>query len=246
MSHSQAFVKTENVWFSYHPGHWVIQDVSFNIPKGGLAMLMGSSGSGKTTLLKIVGGFLPSQKGKVFLFGQELVNGKAKSLRHEIGYIPQQLGLVRHLSVLENVLIGSLNRTKGLAPLLGFFPKHEVEEAKLLLRQLGIEHKAEEKVIRLSGGERQRVAIARTLMQKPSLVLADEFVSDLDLKTAREILNLIQKIGRRDQVTFLLSMHEWQLVKDLDGQVMIVKNGKIVSRCRGGELEKCDFEAILQ
>lgn len=246
MKQGEAFLRTENLWFGYKPGQWVLQDISFAVPKGGLQMVMGASGSGKTTLLKAVGGFLPHQKGKVFVSGKECVNGRMPLKHGRIGYIPQQLGLVRNLSVLENVLMGSLSRTKGFKALLGLFPKMELEFARSLLEQLKIGHKAEEKVINLSGGERQRVAIARTLMQKPSLILADEFVSDLDLKTAGEILRVIQRIGQKDDVTFLMNMHELQLVRDLDGEVLVMKDGKVVSQCRGHELEKCDLEEILQ
>ena len=209
-------------------------------------IVMGASGSGKTTLLKVLGGFLPHQQGKIFIFGHEMAHGISAQLRARIGYIPQQLGLVRNLTVLENVLIGALSRCKGVGPYFGIFPKAEVELAKSLLEQLGIGHKSEAKVIRLSGGERQRVAIARTLMQKPSLVLADEFVSDLDLNTAAEILNLIRQIGQRDRVTFLMNMHELQLVKDLDGSIFIMKDGKITSQCSGRELDRCAFEEMIR
>lgn len=246
MKDPENYLKVENLWFGYKPGSWVLKDISLNVPKGSLSMLMGSSGSGKTTLLKVVGGFLPHQQGKIFFSGEEITNGKGKFLHTQIGYIPQQLGLVRNLSVLENVLIGSLRRTKGLGALIGIFPKKEVELARSILDQLGIGHKREEKLIHLSGGERQRVAIARTLMQKPSLILADEFVSDLDLKTAGEILQVIQKMGQKEGITFLMSMHEFQLVKELNGEVLIIKDGKVASHCRGSELEKCDLKDIMQ
>jgi phosphonate transport system ATP-binding protein len=246
MNSADTFLRTENMGFGYKPGEWALKNISINIPQGSLNMIMGASGSGKTTLLKVLGGFLPHQQGKLFLFGREVANGSFAKLRPKIGYIPQQLGLVRNLTVLENVLIGALSRCKGIGPFFSLFPKAEVKFAKSLLEQLGIGHKAGEKVICLSGGERQRVAIARTLMQKPSLVLADEFVSDLDLNTAAEILNLIRKIGERDRVTFLMNMHELQLVKDLNGSIFIMKDGQITSRCSGRELDRCAFEEMIR
>ncbi len=246
MTDTSTFLRAEKLWFGYKPGKWTLKDISVNIPQGSLNTIMGASGSGKTTLLKVLGGFLSPQQGKIFLFDREMANGSFAELRSKIGYIPQQLGLVRNITVLENVLIGALSRCKGMGPFFGLFPKAEVKLAKSLLEQLGISHKTDEKVICLSGGERQRVAIARTLMQKPLLILADEFVSDLDLNTAAEILNLIRKIGKRDRVTFLMNMHEFQLVKDLDGSIFIMKDGKITSRCSGQELDRCAFEEMIR
>lgn len=222
-------ISIEKLWFGYKPGQWVLRDVSLEIPRGSLNMMMGSSGSGKTTLLKVLGGFLIPQKGRIVLLDQEIKHGLPSSVRMQVGYIPQQLGLVRNLTVLENVLIGSLCRNRGLGTLLGWFPKKEIQLARQLLKQLHIGRKEDEKVIRLSGGERQRVAIARTLMQKPSLILADEFVSDLDLKTASEILHLVRDIGKKEQVTFLMSMHEVQLVKELGGKVFTMKEGRMAA-----------------
>lgn len=246
MTDAGACLLAEKLWFGYKSEEWTLKDVSINIPQGSFNMIMGASGSGKTTLLKVLGGFLSAQKGKIFLFGREMSARSFADMRSKIGYIPQQLGLVRNLTVLENVLTGALSRARGIGPLLGFFPKAEVKLAKSFLEQLGIGHKADEKVICLSGGERQRVAIARTLMQKPSLILADEFVSDLDFNTALEILNLIRKIGERDRVTFLMNMHELQLVKDLAGSIFIMKDGKIANQCIGRELDRGAFEEMIR
>ncbi len=246
MPQSQAFLRTENLWFGYQSGTWTLKDISLDILPGTLNMVMGASGSGKTTLLKILGGFLTQQKGKVFLFGTEIRNGRADKLRPKIGYIPQQLGLVRNLTVLENVLMGSLSRVKGPGPLFGIFPAAEVTLAKSLLSQLGVAQKADEKVYRLSGGERQRTAIARTLMQKPAIILADEFVSDLDYKTAMEILLFVRAISQKDGVTFLMNMHETRLVKELDGRVMLIKEGRVAGEFPGREINVSEVEAAIR
>lgn len=246
MPQGQAFLRTENLWFGYQAGVWTLKDISLDILPGTLNMVMGSSGSGKTTLLKVLGGFLTQQKGKVFLFGAEIRNGRADKLRPKIGYIPQQLGLVRNLTVRENVLMGSLSRVKGPGPLFGIFPAQEIKFAESLLAQLGIAQKADEKVYRLSGGERQRTAIARTLMQKPALILADEFVSDLDHKNAMEILSIVRAISQKDGVTFLMNMHETRLVKELDGRVVMMKEGRVTGEFRGREMNVPEVEAAIQ
>jgi len=239
-------LRTENVWFGYQPDECVLKDISLALPNGSFNMVMGASGSGKTTLLKVLGGFLPHQRGKIYLFGEETNHPLPGVLRARIGYIPQQLGLVRSLTVLDNVLMGALSRCRSFSTLLGFFPKKEIEHARMLLAQLGIAHKAGEKIIHLSGGERQRVAIGRTLMQKPSIILAGEFVSDLDLKTASEILSLMQQIGRKDHVTFLMSMHELQLVKEFNGSVIVIKDGNISGACPSNQFDRAVLEELLR
>jgi len=235
-------VSAEKVWFGYKDNEWILKDVSLALREGSLNMVMGPSGSGKTSLLKVLAGLLLPQRGRVSVLGQPFSAKTSPSLRVQIGYIPQQLGLVRHLTVLENVLLGTLGRNKTFSVLMGFFPKKDSEEARALLEELGIGDKAEKKVMQLSGGERQRVAIARTLIQKPKVIFADEFISDVDFGTAREILGLVQKISRNNKITFLMSMHELELVKDLDSAVFLMNGGKIQHECPASELDSPDLE----
>ncbi|MCS7206958.1 MAG: ATP-binding cassette domain-containing protein [Dehalococcoidia bacterium] len=229
-------LQAEGVWFAYRPRVWVLKDVSLAVPEGAMAMIMGPSGAGKTTLLKVLAGLVRPQKGVVRILGREVHKGMPRALRPRVGYIPQQLGLVRNLTALENVLMGALGRSPGLRVFLGIFPKQEVERARTVLELLGIGHKAHEKVFRLSGGERQRVAIARTLLQRPKVVLADEFVSDLDLPRAAEILRLMRQVTQREGMTFLMNMHEVQLVQEFGDQVFLVKDGVVRHQCSGSQV----------
>lgn len=229
-------LQAEGVWFAYQRGVWVLRGVSLEVPQGSLSMVMGPSGAGKTTLLKVLAGLLRPQQGVVRILGAEVQRGVPRHLRPLVGYIPQQLGLVRNLTALENVLMGALGRSRGLGVFLSLFPRHEVERARAALDLLGIAHKAHEKVFRLSGGERQRVAIARTLLQRPKVVLADEFVSDLDLPRAAEILRLMRQVGQREGMTFLMNMHEVQLVQEFGDQVFMVKDGQVRHQCLGRQV----------
>ncbi|GBD10865.1 Lipoprotein-releasing system ATP-binding protein LolD [bacterium HR23] len=239
-------LRADGVWFAYRRGVWVLKDVSLAVPEGSLAMVMGPSGSGKTTLLKVLAGLLRPQKGEVRILGAEVQRGMPRHLRPLVGYIPQQLGLVRNLTALENVLMGALGRNRGLGVFLGLFPKHEVERARTALDLLGIAHKAHEKVFRLSGGERQRVAIARTLLQRPKVVLADEFVSDLDLPRAAEILRLMRQVGQREGMTFLMNMHEVQLVQEFGDQVFMLKEGQVRYQCVGSQVTWKLLQEVLR
>jgi phosphonate transport system ATP-binding protein len=224
----EAAVMVEDLWFAYRPGAWILKGVSLRVPPGGFWAIMGPSGAGKTTLMRILAGLLPIPRGRVFLLGHPLHEGLPPAMRRMVGYIPQQLGLVRGLTALENVLMGALARHDGWRTALGFFPRAEIERAYALLAALGLAEKAGEKVIRLSGGERQRVAIARTLMQDPQVILADEFVSDLDLPRAAQVLARVRELARERGLTVILNLHEIQLVQEFADHVAVLKEGHIV------------------
>jgi phosphonate transport system ATP-binding protein len=191
-------------------------------------MIMGPSGTGKTTLLKLMAGILTPTRGRVEVLNHDVEKSSQRDLSVLIGYIPQQLGLVRNLTAIENVLMGSLGRCGHGKVLLGLFPSRETEQAQAALELMGIGSKRDEKVFRLSGGERQRVAIARTLLQRPRVVVADEFVSDLDMALALEILGRIRRAAEQEQITFVMSMHRQGLVREAAEQVFTLSQGQIM------------------
>ena len=219
-------LRAEAVSFAYNDEEWVLKDVSLTLPRGKLTMLMGPSGSGKTTLLKVLAGIVKPQRGRVVVLNHAIERQNHRKLSPLIGYIPQQLGLVRNLTAMENVLMGALGRCGNGKALLGIFPRHEIEQAQAALDLMGIGHKATETVFRMSGGERQRVAIARTLLQRPQVVLADEFVSDLDLALASEILGRMRRAAAQEQITFLMSMHRVGL-RDFGDHILQLYRGQV-------------------
>lgn len=218
----------------------MLRGVSLKISEGAICMILGPSGSGKTTFLKAVKGLLRPQKGSISIFGLEVsarLNGRLRGgLGHRVAYIPQNLGLVRGMTVLENALTGALGRTGTFPSLVKAFSLEDVLEAKGLLDTLGIGPKTEEKVYNLSGGERQRVAIARALMQRPQLVLADEFVSQLDPVTSREMMGMVLDIVKGG-VTFLITCHEMDLVSRYGDMAVFLRDGQKVYECLGREVD---------
>lgn len=243
---SAPALRAERVWFTYRDRDWVLRDVSLEIPAGRHTVIMGPSGTGKTTLLRVLAGIVKPHEGRVAVFNQPIATLDQRRLSALIGYIPQQLGLVRNLSALDNVLMGSLGRISDGKALLGLFSRAEIARADAALDMMGIAHKRAEKVFRLSGGERQRVAIARTLVQHPRIVIADEFASDLDLALASEILARIRAAADQEKITFVMSMHRLGLARQFGDHVLALKDGALVPGFIGNEmLETTRFEANL-
>jgi ABC-type phosphate/phosphonate transport system ATPase subunit len=162
-----------------------------------------------------------------------------------VAYIPQNLGLVRRRTALQNTLVGALGRTAGLRALLDWFPKQTVAEARLLLAEVGLDHKRAEPVACLSGGERQRVAIARALLMRPQLILADEFVSQLDAVTAQQILELMRRQADSG-VGFLVTTHDPELVAKYADQVMVLRAGRVVYNAAADEAPPAALLKLLE
>jgi ABC-type phosphate/phosphonate transport system ATPase subunit len=219
----RTLLDARDLWFSYSRRAPVLQGVDLSVQAGEIAMILGRSGSGKTTLIKIIKGLLRPDRGTVHLLVPE--NGRAPAAK--IAYIPQSLGLVRNTTALENTLTGALARTPLARSMVKSFPGDTVDEARQTLISLGLGDKIEKPVFELSGGQRQRVAIARALMQHPRLILADEFVSQLDHVTAEEILGLMHEIAGTG-VGMLITTHEIDVVMNHADRLLIMQGGRIV------------------
>ena len=179
------------------------------------------------------------------MLGRPVVAGRRQRLDPAVAYIPQHLGLVRNLAVLDNVLTGALARVAQLPSLLRRLPAVEHRRAHALLERLGIGHKADEKVHALSGGERQRVAIARALMQEPRLLLADEFVSQLDVHTSRDILTIVRGIADGG-VAAVVATHELDLIDRYADAVIVLREGRKVLDRRAKAGSVADFALALR
>lgn len=235
----------DDVWFAYDKTP-VLRGVSLSAIAGEITMIVGPSGSGKTSLLKLAKGLLRLQRGTIEVLGAPLPRFSVRDqLDPRVAYIPQQLGLVRNLSVLDNVLCGALARTSSLRSLLKLFPADSVEEARVMIESLGIGHKATEKVYALSGGERQRVAIARALMQQPQLILADEFISQLDRVTSLEIMRIMQGISERG-VAVVVTTHELEVVARSADRVVVLRGGEKVLDGAAADVATDELEAVMR
>ena len=225
---TKKIIQMNDVWTSYDSKSYALKGVNLSIDRATNYAIVGQSGSGKSTLLKLMNGMMTPSKGTIKIDYQtpNVNNKKFKSMMHKIGYIPQSLGLIKNLTVLENTLIGSLPRLSKFQSMFKIFPEVEINEAKKILGQVGLGGKEERKAYMLSGGEKRRVAIARAFMQKPTILLADEIVSELDHHTAREIMNLIADAQQRLNLTAIMVHHDMQLALEYANRVAVIKEGQ--------------------
>ena len=224
---TNKIIQMSDVWTSYDSKNFALDGINLSIDRGTNYAIVGQSGSGKSTLLKLMNGMMIPSKGTIKIdYVTPNMNGKKfKKMMHSIGYIPQSLGLIKNVTVLENVLIGALPRLNKIQSLLKKFPEHEIKEAKRIMSLVGLTGKESRKAYMLSGGEKRRVAIARALMQKPTILLADEIVSELDHVTAREIMNLIADAQKRMNLTAIMVHHDMQLALEYANRVAVIKEG---------------------
>lgn len=239
MTEQGAALEVSDLSYAYSSGRPVLKRIDLDARPGEVTMILGMSGSGKTTLLKLCKGLLAPRAGSVRLLGETVTAAPGRGrLDPRVAYIPQQLGLVRTMTALENVMTGALARMPGLASLVGWPPAPERARAEELLERVGIGDKAGERVFALSGGERQRVAISRALMQEPRVLLADEFISDLDPVTTGKIMDVIGEIARAG-VTVVMTTHEMEVVRSHADHVVVLRDGaKVLDMRERPELER--------
>jgi len=227
---TKTIVQMNDVSASYDSKNYVLKDIKMSIDRGTNYAIVGHSGSGKSTLLRLINGMMNPTSGKILVDYQtpNISDKKFKSFMHKIGYIPQNLGLIKNSTVLENILIGALPRVSGFNSFLKKFSDYEIDNAKKILKQVSLEDKADRKIYMLSGGEKRRVAIARALVQKPEIVLADEIVSELDHVTAREIMDVLAEAQATMKLTSIMVHHDLQLALEYADRVAVIKEGEKV------------------
>ena len=225
---TKKIIQMNDVWTSYDSQSYALEGINLSIDRGTNYAIVGQSGSGKSTLLKLMNGMMTPSKGaiKIDYLTPNMNNKKFKKMMHTIGYIPQSLGLVKNVSVLDNILIGALPRLNRMQSILKQFPEHEIQEAKRILKLVGLSGKESRKAYMLSGGEKRRVAIARALMQKPTILLADEIVSELDHVTSREIMNLVLDDQKKMNLTAIMVHHDMKLALEFANRVAVIKEGQ--------------------
>jgi phosphonate transport system ATP-binding protein len=214
----------------YPNGKQALADFSLHVAPGELVIVLGGNGSGKTTLLRCVARTLAPSAGEVWLAGTELTRLRGERLRRArlaLAMISQQASLVRRRSVLANVATGSLGRQMTLWTAMGGLPPAELREAERHLAEVGLKPLAGQRAGTLSGGQAQRVAIARALAQHPKVLLADEPVASLDPEAAQDIMRLLRRLARDENLAILCVLHQVELAYAYADRVVGIRDGRI-------------------
>jgi phosphonate transport system ATP-binding protein len=224
-----------------------LKNASLQVSRGEIVVLLGLSGSGKSTLLRHVDGLEVPTSGDIEVLGSPVPTLKGKALRRlrsRVGFIFQQFELVPSLTVLENVLTGSLSEVRG--PRLGLWGYSKAAKLRALehLDRVGLLDRAYQRSDTLSGGQQQRVAIARALMQKPDILLADEPVASLDPESSDQVMALIREIAADEGLTVVCSLHQVDLAISWADRIVGLRHGEIVLDTPTGDLTKAEVMEI--
>jgi len=208
-----------------------LDNVSFSIKKGEFVLIVGSSGSGKSTLLNMIGLLDHPTQGKVMIDGfdtSDLTDNKVSEFRNEkLGFVFQFANLLADLTVLENVLLPSQ---------IQFDSSNILDKAKMILEQVGLGDQLYKRANKISGGQAQRAAIARGLVNNPTIVLADEPTGNLDSVTAENVVQLMKKMAKELNQTFIVVTHERAQFGSVD-RVITVKDGRIFEEEHSTKME---------
>ncbi|MBC8401525.1 MAG: phosphonate ABC transporter ATP-binding protein [Candidatus Marinimicrobia bacterium] len=221
-------VRFNNISKTFPNGTHAVDKVSFTAPEKMFTVILGPSGAGKTTLLRTVNRLVNPTGGNINIDGIEVTDQNLKQIRTGVGMIFQQFNLVGNLSVLLNVLSGYLGTHQKWWSNLYLFPKANRLRALDLLDRVGLIDKAYNRADELSGGQQQRVGIARALMQKPRVLLADEPVASVDPLTSQGILALLKELCREKNLTVLCSLHQVDLALQFSDRIIGIADGKII------------------
>ncbi|NLE35054.1 MAG: ABC transporter ATP-binding protein [Bacteroidales bacterium] len=220
-------VEINDVFKTYHDTEVevkAVNGVTLSFDKGDFAVIVGPSGSGKTTLLNLIGGLDQPTAGEIIVAGHRLSELKPSELidfrMDHVGFVFQSYNLIPVLTAAENVeFIMSLQK----------WPKEKrIARTDEMLQSVGLSDRHRSRPSQLSGGQQQRVAVARALAPRPQFILADEPTANLDTKSAETLLDIMEKLNREEEMTFIFSTHDVRVMKRAR-RVITLEDGKVVS-----------------
>lgn len=222
-------IQFENVSLEYTSGNFALKNVSFNIPAGSIAFLTGHSGAGKSSLLKLIARLEKPTSGDIIIDGIDLGRVKARQehkLRQQMGIVFQDNQLLNDRSVFDNV---------ALPLIIGGYRYRDIKKrVAAALDRVGLGSRASDDPMSLSGGEQQRVGIARAVVAKPRLLLADEPTGNLDAEISAEIMNLLMQFSASG-VSVLVATHDIGLLNTFDFARLQLHQGKLIDVYPGGQ-----------
>lgn len=216
-----AYIELNNLSKEYKSGSSTIvanDNISFNLERGKLLVIVGASGAGKTTLLNILGGMEQASSGQILIDGKDLTKLDDKDLttyrRNDVGFVFQHYNLIPNLTAIENVELAAEISDNPL-------------KSEEVLENVGLKNRSENFPAQLSGGEQQRVAIARALAKNPKILLCDEPTGALDFETGKNILKLLQDASRKLGATVIIITHN-SLIKPMADVVIELRDGRVI------------------
>lgn len=235
MRESPTIIEVQGASKTFASGQVALHDVNLSIAQGECVALLGASGSGKSTLLRCICGLerIDTNEGQIRIEGQPLqICGKLspdiRQIRQKMGIIFQQFNLVSRMRLLSNVLSGMLHRIPLWRSLSAHFTSTEKVAAMQALDLVGLASYAHQRASTLSGGQQQRAAIARTLVQGASIILADEPVASLDPESTRRVMDILKQLNTQQNITVVISLHNVALARQYCDRIVALRDGRIV------------------
>lgn len=215
----QAYLSICNLRKSYH-GRDVIKNIDIELEKGMLLCLLGASGSGKSTILKAIGGFIGIDEGRISLDGKDITNLPPQ--QRNISTVFQSYGLFPHMNVEDNITYGLRFR--------GVKRRERLKQCKEILEKIGLEGYEKKRIWQLSGGEQQRVALARSLIVCPGLLLLDEPLSNLDAKRRLSMRAEIKRLQKEFALTMVFVTHDQEEAFEIADRIVLLGGGEILQQ----------------
>ncbi len=243
----EPVIQLDGVSKRFAPDVLALDDVSLTVRAGEVTVLLGLSGSGKSTLLRHLNGLHRPTAGRVRVLGTDVGTAggaEQRALRSRIGFVFQQFHLVGSLTALENVCTGVLGTLWG--PRIGLFgyPRQVRRAALEQLDRVGMADRPFQRADTLSGGQQQRVAVARALMQRPRMLLADEPVASLDPESSAQVMALISDISREDRLTVVCSLHQVEVALSWGERLIGLRSGRVVLDQKVSISDRDDIMAV--
>jgi len=239
-------LEINNLKKTFEGGTEALCGVNLNVKKGEFLTILGPSGSGKTTLLRSINGLEKIEKGKILFEKEEINDFSLPEVQKKTGMIFQDFNLVNNLSAINNVLTGLLNSSSKFFSMFYLFTKKQKLKALQALETVGLLHKAYNRADELSGGQRQRVGIARAIIKRPILLLADEPVASLDPKAADLIMSLLKKINKEYKITVVCNLHQVDLAIKYSDRIVGLLEGQIMFDQIASNVEKKSINQIYK
>ena len=236
----------KNLKKTFNGGTEALRGVNLKIKKGEFISILGPSGSGKTTLLRSINGLEKIESGNIFFEDEKITETNLPEIQKKTGMIFQEFNLVNNLSAINNVLTGLLNSSSKFLSMFYIFRKEQKLEALRALETVGLLNKSYNRADELSGGQRQRVGIARAIIKKPTLLLADEPVASLDPKAANLIMSLLKKINREFNITVICNLHQVELASQYSDRIVGLLEGEVLFNDQAKNLDKTSIKAIYK